>query len=328
MGLNRIFQERVDIVNKELKKVVGDKVEPAEFYEPIEYHIFGGGKRVRPILCLLACEAVSGEYNKALPMAASLELVHAFTLVHDDIMDKDTTRRGKPTIYSKWGEPLAINAGDGIFAKAYASILNLETPLEIAAKAVKALSASIIEVCEGQAMDISFEKKENISKAEYLDMAERKTASLIAAATHTGAIIGGGNDNEINALENYGRKVGLAFQIWDDYIDFASENTGKTYGSDIKKGKKTFIVCHSLEYANANQKKRLQHILKTPVDETGPEMIAEAVEILNTTGSIKYAKEYSEGLIDEAKVALNILEESDAKTALEEFADFVILREN
>ena len=327
MNLNDIFKGRIEIVNSELKRAVGDKVSPEEFYEPIDYHIFGGGKRVRPILCLLACEAVSGEYKKALPVAASLELIHAFTLAHDDIMDKDTMRRGKETMYAKWGEPLAINAGDGIFAKAYASILNLETPLQVAANAVKAISDSVIEVCEGQAMDLSFEKRDSISKEDYLDMANRKTAALIAASTKAGAIIGNGSEKEISALGVYGRKVGLAFQIWDDYIDFASEKTGKPLGSDIRRGKKTLIVCHSLEFATSDQRKRLKHILNAPVEETGPEMIAEAVEILNSTGSNDYAKEYAENLVEEAKAALNVLKDTDAKSALEQFADFVVSRE-
>jgi geranylgeranyl diphosphate synthase type I len=322
------FQDKIGEIDTELRDVISGKKDPKEFYEPISYHILGGGKRIRPVLALLACEAISGDYKKALPAAASLELIHAFTLVHDDIMDRDTMRRGKPTVYSEWGEPLAINAGDGIFAKAYESLGRLKTEPEITVKALQELSDAILEVCEGQAIDISFEGREEVSTEEYLEMASKKTAALIESSTKIGAIIGKGTEEQVHALSKYGRDIGLAFQIWDDYIDFASEKTGKTHGSDIKKGKKTFIVCHCLEHAGSDKKTRLLEILNAPIEDTDKVMIAEAVEILNSTGSIGHAKEYAERLVNDAKDSLGALENSEAKNLLEGFADFVVSREH
>lgn len=314
------------VVNLELEKLMPEK-EPKELYELMKYHIFAGGKRVRPALCLLACEAVSGSYEKALPAAASLEMVHAFTLVHDDVMDRDELRRGKPTLWKKYGEGLAINAGDGIFTKTYESALNLEDT-ENKEEILKILTKTIMEVCEGQAFDVSFEKKGKVSLEEYIKMATLKTASLIKASAKIGAMCGSGSQEELDALANYGEKVGLSFQIWDDYIDFASEKTGKTFGSDIKKGKKTSIVCHALENADEKDKERLNEILDKPIEKTDKKLINETVEILEKTGSIDYAKNYAFELVKDAKEGLDILEDSEAKEILLEFADFLVSRKD
>lgn len=327
MKIEKVLETYGKLVDNELKKMF-EKDEPKELYEPIRYHLFAGGKRVRPILCLLACESVGGELDTVLPIATGLELVHAFTLVHDDVMDEDKLRRGKSTLWSKWGKAIAINAGDGIYAKAYESALNLTVESKLKNKILKKFTDTILDVCEGQAMDVGFENKKFVSFEEYIEMATKKTASLIKTSAEVGALVGNTSEKEVNALADYGEKIGLAFQIWDDYIDFASEKTGKTFASDIKKKKKTSIVCHALENATPEQKKQLLEILETPLEETTDSKIKEAVAILNETGSIKYAGDYAKGLVDDAKKALDVLKDSDAKTALLDFADFVVEREH
>jgi len=325
MGLKDVLSEKKKRLDTEIEKLF--KAEPSALYEPMRYHVLGGGKRVRPVLCLLGCEVVGGDTEKVMPLALGLELVHAFTLIHDDIMDRDDMRRGKETVYKKWGEALAINTGDGLFAIAYKTVLRVDAPAEKKDKALRNFSRAILEVCEGQAMDVTFETQKQVSLEEYLKMAALKTGSLISASVASGAIIGGGSDKQIKALEDYGRDVGLAFQIWDDYIDFASEKTGKTRGSDIKKGKKTSIVCYAMEKLGDAEKTKLKEILEMPVEETTNELIEAAINILESAGAIKYAKDKAVELIESAKKSLGALPESEARKVLEEFADYVVDRE-
>ena len=324
MKIEQILEKYGKLVDKEIKRVISEK-EPKQLYELINYHLAAGGKKVRPALCMISAEAVGGKAKDVLPIAAGLEMIHAFSLIHDDIEDRDELRRGKPTTWKVWGEALAINAGDGLYTKAFQSAANLKG--KHANEAMKIFSAAILEVCEGQALDISFEKREGVTEKDYLEMTSRKTGALIEASCKLGALIGGGSKKEISALGNYGRKIGIAFQIWDDYIDFASEKTGKTFGLDIKKGKKTFIVCHALTKVTGRERARLLEILKSPIYQTTDEMIKEAIEILNRTGSIDYANEFAQKLVSEAKAELKVLKKSAAKEILQEFADFVVRRE-
>lgn len=324
MEIERILEGYAEKFESELKKFLGKK-EPKELYELMQYHVLASGKRVRPFLCTLSCEAVSGSYEKTIPAAIGLELVHSFTLAHDDIMDRDELRRGKPTLWKHYGEPLAINAGDGIFAKAYEALLKLKAEPKTKELVLKIFTDSIIEVCEGQALDVSFENKWDTRIEDYIGMSDKKTASLIGASAKIGAILGKGSKKEIKALFAYGRKLGLAFQIWDDYIDFSSLKTGKTFGLDIKRGKKTSVVCHALKNAQEWQRKKLIEILKDYVV-TDAE-VPDVVEILESTGSIEYAKNYARNLVESAKKELKVLKNSRAKETLLAFADFVVCRE-
>jgi len=322
--IEKILSKYGKLVDREINRVISETT-PKQLYEPIKYHISAGGKRIRPALCLISCEAVKGKIKDALPIAAALEMIHGFSLIQDDIEDRDEIRRGKPTVWKNWGDALAINAGDGLFTKAFESVANLKH--KNANDALKIFTKSVLEVCEGQALDISFEKLDGITERDYLEMTSKKTGALIDAACRLGALTGNGTKKEIDALGKYGRKIGIAFQIWDDYIDFASEKTGKTFGLDIKKGKKTFIVCHALAQAKENDKTRLTEILKTPAYETTDEMVKEAVEILNKTGSIDYADEVAQNLVKDAKAELKVLKNTNAKKILLDFAEFVVKRE-
>jgi geranylgeranyl pyrophosphate synthase len=211
------------------------------FYEPIHYINRLSGKKIRPILTVLTGLAIGGKIENLLPPAAAVELLHNFSLVHDDIMDDDDTRRGKETVHVKWDIGTAILTGDGLVGLAYRKLLSTPniTNLEI----VRLFTDAMLEICEGQALDKTFEEKELITEDEYLEMILKKTATLIQLACQIGAIVGDGNPEEIKSLTAFGQHIGMGFQIQDDLLDlFADEKLlGKRIGSDVIMNKKTII---------------------------------------------------------------------------------------
>ncbi|MEN4007190.1 MAG: short chain isoprenyl diphosphate synthase IdsA [Methanobacteriaceae archaeon] len=299
-------------------------IDPSTLREASDHLIKAGGKKLRPVLVLLSSESVGGRTQDALKTAASIELIHTFSLIHDDIMDKDKMRRGKPSVHMLWGEPMAILAGDTLFSKAFEIILETDTDPKRVVEALKTVTDSCIKICEGQALDISFEGKLDVKEDEYLTMIYKKTAALISAATKAGAILGGGTEEQIEALSEYGRLIGLAFQIQDDYLDVIGdeEDIGKPVGSDIIKGKMTLIVVHALANASKEDKKRLISILKS----NNEDMVDDAISIFNRCGSIEYTRNIALQNVKTAKELLDVLEDSDAKKSLELIADFVLER--
>ena len=243
-------------------------------------------------------------------------------------MDNDDTRRGKPAVHKVWGEPLAILAGDSLFAKSF-ELLSQSAEDNIAYErvvdALQVLTNSCIKICEGQALDMAFEDTFNVTKDEYMNMIYKKTGDLITASTTIGAIMGGASSNEIQALRTYGKQIGLAFQIQDDYIDLTGdESIGKPVGSDLVEGKKTLMVVYALEKANKEDHDRLVELLEAN-DES---IIPEAMEILEKYGAINYARSKAYDCVIESKQALSILPDSDAKDALFKLADFVFTRKS
>ena len=222
MEILKAYAEEIDVVIDDSLS----KLEPESLYESSEYLIKAGGKKFRSALTLLSCQAVGGKPEKALKAAAAIELTHTFSLIHDDIMDNDDTRRGKPAVHKVWGEPLAILAGDSLFAKSF-ELLSQSAEDNIAYErvvdALQVLTNSCINICEGQALDMAFEDTFNVTKDEYMNMIYKKTGDLITASTTIGAIMGGASSNEIQALRTYGKQIGLAFQIQDDYIDLTGD---------------------------------------------------------------------------------------------------------
>ncbi len=302
-------------------------IDPSTLCEASDHLIRAGGKKLRPVMVILSCEAVGGRAEDALKTAASMELIHTFSLIHDDIMDKDEMRRGKPSVHMLWGEPMAILAGDTLFSKAFETVLDTNTenisPKRIV-NALKTVVDSCIKICEGQALDISFEGNLDVREEEYMTMIYKKTAALIAAATKAGAILGGGTEEQIEALAEYGRLVGLAFQIQDDYLDVVSneDDIGKPVGSDIVEGKMTLMVVHALAYASEDDKERLISILQA----NNEDLVDDAIGIFNKYGSIEYSRDIAHTNIKTAKELLNVLENSEAKKSLELIADFVLDR--
>lgn len=324
MEILKAYAEEIDVVIDDSLS----KLEPESLYESSEYLIKAGGKKFRPALTLLSCQAVGGKPEKALKAAAAIELTHTFSLIHDDIMDNDDTRRGKPAVYKVWGEPLAILAGDSLFAKSF-ELLSQSAEDNIAYErvvdALQVLTNSCINICEGQALDMAFEDTFNVTKDEYMNMIYKKTGDLITASTTIGAIMGGASSNEIQALRTYGKQIGLAFQIQDDYIDLTGdESIGKPVGSDLVEGKKTLMVVYALEKANKEDHDRLVELLEAN-DES---IIPEAMEILEKYGAINYARSKAYDCVIESKQALSILPDSDAKDALFKLADFVFTRKS
>ena len=302
-------------------------IDPSTLCKASDHLIKAGGKKLRPALVVLSTESVGGRSQDALKTAASMELIHTFSLIHDDIMDKDEMRRGKPSVHTIWGEPMAILAGDTLFSKAFETVLETDTtnidPKRVV-DALKTVVDSCIKICEGQALDIGFEGKLDVSEEEYMNMIYKKTAALIAAATKAGAILGGGTEEQIEALSEYGRLIGLAFQIQDDYLDVVSdeEDIGKPVGSDIVEGKMTLMVVHALANASKEDKERLISILEA----NNEDLIDDAIGIFNKYGSIEYTRNIALGNVKTAKELLNVLEDSDAKESLKLIADFVLER--
>ena len=229
-------------------------ITPNNLQEASIYLTKAGGKMLRPSLSLITAEAVGGQKESALKAGSAIELIHTFSLIHDDIMDQDDMRRGMPSVHKVWGDDVAILAGDTLFSKAFETIINSNQELASPAQINHALSTvadACVKICEGQALDMGFEDRFDVTEDEYMEMIFKKTGALIAAATKVGAIMGGASDEVIDAMYEYGRLIGLAFQIQDDYLDIASdeETLGKPIGSDIGKGKMTIIAINGLASA-------------------------------------------------------------------------------
>jgi len=232
---------------------------PASVYEPMRYVLRSGGKRLRGVLTLLACQAVGGPTRRALDAAVAMELLHNFTLVHDDVMDHADLRRNRPTVHKKWNENVAILSGDQLVAYAYRSLLS--SPATNPAPVVRAFTNAFIDVCDGQGLDMEFGVRQDVSLAEYLQMIEKKTARVISASLVIGAILGGGSEKFVRALRTFGLQLGYAFQIQDDLLDFAGDQKelGKSIGGDIIEGKKTFLLLHAIERSRGKDR----HMLKS-----------------------------------------------------------------
>lgn len=326
MNVKDTLKRYSESIDKEIDESLST-IDPSGLHKASDHLIKAGGKKLRPSLVILSCEAVGGRSENALKTAAAMELIHTFSLIHDDIMDKDEMRRGKPSVHILWGEPMAILAGDTLFSKAFENVLetNAENvPPQRTLEASKTVVDSCIKICEGQALDIGFEGKLDVKESEYMEMIYKKTAALIAASTKAGAILGGGTGEQIEALSEYGRLIGLAFQIQDDYLDVVSdaEKIGKPVGSDIVEGKMTLMVVHALANASEDDKNKLISILEA----NDEDLVDDAIAIFNKYGSIEYTRDIALDNVKTAKEILDVLDESEAKESLKLIADFVLER--
>lgn len=232
-------------------------LEPGELYDPVSYILSLGGKRLRPVLLLLACDLFNIDLKKAIYPAIGIEVFHNFTLLHDDIMDNAPIRRGKQTVHKKWNPNIAILSGDTMFALAYQYIS--EVPVPYLKKALDVFTKTAIEVCEGQQFDMNFENQNNVSIDDYKKMIRLKTAVLIAASLKIGGLIGEASDKDCQNLYRFGEHMGIAFQLMDDLLDVYAnkEEFGKTTGGDIVSGKKTFLYLKALELSDIKSKQEL-----------------------------------------------------------------------
>ncbi len=287
------FEHCQDIINKELEEI-SLKDSPVNLYEPIRYILSIGGKRLRPSLTLMGCNVFSDIIDNAIYPALAIEIFHNFTLMHDDLMDKSEIRRSYPTVHKKWEENIAILSGDAMLVKSYEYISKCQE--DILDKALSIFNQAAIRVCEGQQYDIDYEKTTDVSIPEYLNMIELKTASLIAGALKLGALAGQSMSYDTDLMYEFGRNIGIAFQLQDDLLDVYADPAvfGKSGGGDIVSNKKTFLLVSAL---NSKDKKIIPVLKKwiEKIDFNRDEKIKEITEIFN---KLKL-KELTEAKIDD-----------------------------
>lgn len=289
------------------------------------------GKRLRPALCLLTCEALGGEIAQALPMASALELVHNFSLVHDDVQDRDLKRHGRDTVWAIWGEAQAINAGDALLAiahRAMASASEAGLPTATVVLAAGFLAERTLEMVEGQVMDIEFEARTDVSPEEYLAMVSLKTGALFDASLALGAIAAGASLQKIEAMGRCGRSLGIAFQARDDVLGVWGDEsrTGKASGADIRRRKKSLPAIHAFAHADAGQREQLGRIYgRDNVSDTDVEWV---LALMDSVG----ASQYCAGVADEHRgAALRELDSAgltpEGSAEIQELADFLLKRD-
>lgn len=264
--------------------------EPTNLYEPIEYILGLGGKRMRPVLTLMAAEVFDTNYKVAFPAAMAVEVFHNFSLVHDDIMDDAPLRRGQVTVHEKWDLNTGILSGDAMLILAYQYFEQYEST--VFRDLAKLFSKTALEVCEGQQWDVDFEKRNDVSIPEYLKMIEYKTAVLVAAAMKMGAIVAKTSEKEADLIYDFGLNLGLAFQLQDDYLDaFGDPETfGKQVGGDIIENKKTYLYLKALEFSAEEKAVELQKLFSLHLEDNS-EKIETAKAIFNESGASKSTQE-------------------------------------
>ncbi len=297
---------------------------PKTLYEANNYFLGLGGKRIRPVMCLMGNELFADIHADAWQVATAIELFHNFTLIHDDIMDAAPLRRGLETVHYKFGSYTALLAGDVMMVVAYEYLNKINS--SYLKRIINIFSKTAKEVCEGQQLDMDFEKLQSVSLNEYLIMIELKTSVLLAASLQLGAIIGGAGEANCNHLYEFGKNLGIAFQIQDDYLDAFGdpEKFGKTAGGDIKQNKKTFLLIHALETANADQKEALNNLLNN----NDEDKVQRVLEIFHECNVDEWAKQLKQQYFDKAQHHLDeIAVLSARKKPLMEIADFLIQRD-
>ena len=295
-------------------------VHPRPLYEASRHLVDAGGKRLRPSMLLLAGEAAGGDPAMMAPAAVSIELVHNFTLIHDDIMDNADVRRGRPSVHKLWGQSGAILAGDTLYSKAFQVLGITRAGPEQLLGAMNMLSYTCTEICEGQWLDMEFEAREQVSEAEYMEMIEKKTGVLYGASAGMGALLAGASPQVVSALDRFGRMTGMGFQLQDDVIDLVTPESvsGKRQGGDLAEAKKTLIMIHA--FANG---------ISVPVfgrRNASGEEIKQSIALLEKRGSIEYARSRAEEMVEKGKSALEVLPDTRAKAILLQLADYMLKR--
>ncbi len=320
------FEEILNIINSEIEKIDWNR-HPVGLYEPIGYTLSLGGKRIRPAVTLMAYNLYQEDVISAVNPALALEVFHNFTLLHDDIMDRADMRRGKPTVHKKWDDNTAILSGDVMQIEAFKFVA--KTPEKHLKEVLELFSKTAAEVCEGQQLDMDFEKREDVTVDEYLEMIRLKTAVLIAAGAHIGAILGGGSAKDAELLYKYGNAIGLAFQLKDDLLDvYGNErNFGKKIGGDILCNKKTYLLMQALKKAEGKDAEELNFWLRNNDESQNVKKIASVTNIYNRLGVREICEEkmdyyYREALENLGKVNV----QSDKKGKLRKLAEKLMSR--
>jgi geranylgeranyl diphosphate synthase type I len=317
--IEEALQKRARLVDEAIPKFL-PITPPDELYRAMRHLLDAGGKRLRPSALLLAAEAAGGKPENLLPAALAVELVHNFTLIHDDIMDDADLRRGLPTVHKKWGVSRAIISGDALFSKAFEILSCAKSEPSQIVESIELLSKTSTDICEGQWMDMNFATRKDVTEEEYIRMVEKKTAVLFATAVKIGAMLSGANRDISRALWDFGCRTGVGFQIYDDVIDLITpeEILGKAQGGDIIEGKRTLIVIHALSRGATIEALGKSNATRSEV--------SAALTALKDSGSIDYAMNKALNFVEEGKSALKNLSESEAKTILIGLADYMIAR--
>ncbi|MEM3040783.1 MAG: polyprenyl synthetase family protein [Nitrososphaerota archaeon] len=326
------LKNRLDAAAKQVDSFIA-RLFPREMHQELHkastHLLYAGGKRIRPFLVLASCELVGGNPEVAVPFAAAIELVHNFTLIHDDIIDRDKLRRGVATVHTLYGTPMAILAGDTLFAKAFESLMAAagSVPPKRLLKAVDVMTKATIKVCEGQAMDMEFAHRLKVSEREYLMMIGKKTAALMVAASEMGAIVGGGTPLKVNRLRKAMEAAGLAFQMVDDILGLSADEQklGKPVGSDIREGKRTLITIYGLNHAGRAERELIFRALGN--SDATQEEIREAVDVLTRLGAINYVSLRAEAYRQKAKNELKKFSPSPVRESLLALVDYIVARD-
>ena len=321
------IKELYQLINQAIAEYNYPK-QPQELYEPITYFMDLGGKRIRPILVLMACNLFSDDIQKAIQPALGVELFHNFTLIHDDIMDHAPTRRGKPTVHEKWSSTTAILSGDVMLIEAYKRIIQVRS--SILPDILRVFNDTAVGVCEGQQMDMGFEKATAVQIDDYLHMIRLKTAILLGGALKIGAMIGGSSPEDANLLYSFGEKMGIAFQLQDDILDVYGDpkKIGKQIGGDILSNKKTFMLIKAQELTQNETRKTLNSWL-TNTKANPQEKIKEVTAIYDQLHIRQLTEQTMNQFIQSAFLALDQLRvDRNKKAALQNFAKQLLMRES
>jgi geranylgeranyl diphosphate synthase type I len=331
--------QRRELVNRAIKEELPIK-EPERLYEASRYLLDAGGKRLRPTMLMLVAESMTetspeevdyrafptldgGTVDMMAP-AVSVETIQSFTLIHDDIMDDDDMRRGVTSVHKAYDNETAILAGDTLYSKAFSFMLGCGAPDSRTVRGMEILASTCTEICEGQALDVDFEGREDVVMEEYLQMVKQKTATLFAASASLPVVLLGADEDVVEAMFSYGLDVGRAFQIRDDVLDLtvSSEKLGKQRGSDLVENKKTLMTVHAREHGvdvdSLVEAETIEAVTDGEIDD--------AVTRLREVGSIEYANQTAEELVQSGKQSLNVLPENETSDLLRDLADFLIER--
>tara|TARA_B110000046_G_scaffold49092_1_gene54639 strand:- start:29122 stop:30096 length:975 start_codon:yes stop_codon:yes gene_type:complete len=298
---------------------------PNELYDPISYTMTLGGKRIRPTLCLLAAQLFRGDLKKAMNLAMAVEVFHNFTLVHDDIMDEAPIRRGKPAVHAKWNRDVAILSGDVMFVQAY-QLLEKGNPEKLN-QMLSVFNQTAIEVCEGQQFDMNFETRDDVTADNYIEMIRLKTGVLLACSLQLGAFESGASEQDAKLIYEFGEKIGIAFQIQDDFLDCYAkqEDFGKRVGGDIISNKKTFLMLTALEKADEKQSGKIENLMSSSTSDD--ERVAGVLEVYNELNIPSLTKSAMQNYFDESLAALNQIEaNADLKKPLVDLAEMLMMR--
>lgn len=299
---------------------------PKSLYDPIEYVLAAGGKRIRPSFVLMAYNLFHDDVDRILPVATALETYHNYTLLHDDLMDKADMRRGRPTVHKKWDDNTAILSGDTMLVLAYEHLAKCDT--KYIKPALDLFTETALEVSEGQQFDMEFETRNDVAEEEYIEMIRLKTSVLLACALKMGAVVAGASDADANALYAFGEKVGLAFQLQDDLLDVYGDPKvfGKAIGGDITSNKKTFMLINAFNRADTETRAELERW--TTATEFDPaEKIAAVTEIYNRLGIDKLAEQRIKEYFEQSRQHLDELSVSDdRKAVLREYTERMMNR--